>query len=409
MRPVLILLSVPACSEYELKGGGASEGALDPEEVAALLVDPLSVDFGQVAVGGSADAVVTATNVGAEPLLIESVALGEGEAPFDVTFVDVPALLPGESTTFVASFSPDYSGEFSAAVSVVSDAPIDGEQTVSLAGRTGGAWFTVDPEHHDFGTVTIGTTDAVSLVITNVGDESGSISDPRFVSTSETELYAADYGALGAGAVTLAPGEQTSVSFAYGPTDETPDEGTFSFSTSVASQPSLAAVLEGSGVEGDCETSSLQLEILITADDAWRGWLDGVEFTGPNAGVWSVSDTVTLTTEPGCEHVIAIYAQDLYQLISGLFLQITMTGPSGTQVLLTGSEPWLVSQDEPSGDWTAPDFDDSGWQPTVTCSYEGYWGGSPADLYATGARWVWWDSDCTVLGDGWFRLKLDAG
>jgi hypothetical protein len=63
---------------------------------------------------------------------------------------------------------------------------------------------------------------------------------------------------------------------------------------------------------------------------------------------------------------------------------------------------------EPPGDWTAHEYDDGDWMLAVPCAYEGYWGGQPTDLYDTEATWIWWDTDCTGLGDGWFRLPLSA-
>ena len=73
------------------------------------------------------------------------------------------------------------------------------------------------------------------------------MSDPAFSSTSEDELNVESYGELYYADLTLEPGESTSVTVAYAPADDEPDEGTFTFATNAPDQPSLAAIFEGNG------------------------------------------------------------------------------------------------------------------------------------------------------------------
>ncbi len=407
MRPILALPLLLACTEYNIKGeGDPSEDAPVDTAVGALFLDPTEVDYGEVPLGAEVDATITATNVGTDDLWLTSVEMVESSGPFSVTFTGAPLLPPGESTTFIATFAPSENGLFTGAVEVESDAPVDGTGQVALSGGTGYPRFSISPEHHDFGTLEVGDLQTVDLVITNEGDEDGQISNPTFSSTSDAELSLRWLGDLEYASVTLAPGETYTVTAAYEPADDQADEATFAFETDAPDQPALAAILEGDGELG-CEDETIELVITLTADDAWEGWLDGVEFSGPSAGSWSTADTVTLTSEPGCEHVLAIYAQDLYTLISGFMAEVVVYRGGAPTTLLTGAADWRATTVEPEEGWNLPDYDDSAWVATELCADTSPWGGGPADLVATGAQWVWWDSDCRLLGDAWLRLELN--
>lgn len=403
LAPLALLL---ACNEYNLKSEDEiEEPAPVDTAVGALVVDPLEVDFGVVSIGAEIEATVTAANVGVEDIFLDHIALLDSSAPFRVTFTGSPLLAPGASTTFLVGFSPDEPGSFTGAVEVESDAPIDGTQTVTLLGATGYPHFVVEPEYHDFGTLDVGERATVEVTITNDGDEAGIVSDPAFSSTSDDELNVESYGELYYADLTLEPGESTSVTVAYAPADDEPDEGTFTFATNAPDQPSLAAIFEGNGVD-PCADDVVEIEMTLTADDAWDGWLDGVEFTAPNASGWAASDTVSLTSEPGCTHVLAFHAYDIAQAISGFKAILTVTGEGFSQTLRTGTAPWVLTPTEPADGWTDPDFDDSGWVAGSVCSDPSIWGSSPVELYDPEIDWIWWDADCTVLGDAWLRLEL---
>lgn len=406
MNRLALLGLLTACNEYNLKG---EEGPSDPAPVdtavGALLVTPLELDFGVLPINSEMEYTVTASNVGVEDIWLDHVELLDTSAPFRVTFTGSPLLIPGASTTFLVGFAPDEPGAFTGIVEVASDAPYDGTQTVSLIGATGYPHFVVEPEHHDFGTLDIGDRAEVDVIITNDGDEAGVLSDPAFSSTSATELFVQTYGELYYSDLTLAPGESTTVTVAYAPTDSDPDEGTFTFSTNAPDQASLAANFEGNGVD-PCADDVLDVTMTLTADDAWDGWLDGVEFTAPNQSGWSSSDTVSLTSEPGCTHVLAFHAYDIAQAISGFKAILELSGEGVSQTLRTGTAPWVLTPTEPPDGWTDPDFDDSDWVPGSVCANPSIWGSSPIELYDPDIDWIWWDADCTVLGDAWLRLRL---
>lgn len=149
----------------------------------------------------------------------------------------------------------------------------------------------------------------------------------------------------------------------------------------------------------DCEAGRT-VRIGLAADDVWEGWVDDVSF-GTAESWWQATWTETqLDCGP---HVLAVYATDMHQAIAGF---IAVVEVEGTVVNTSADGSWKVVAGHGGAGWRSPGFDDSAWgpgQPCNTADATGWWGGSPADLLADGAWWLW-PTDCLALGDGSFRL-----
>ena len=104
-------------------------GGLTPE----LCIDPSSVDFGNVAVGTTAEEDVTLSNCGDAPLTISE--LTETESVFGHTFNEVlPVVLaPNEEMIVTSQFTPATGDSYTGKMHVESDDP-DGRQSVDLNG-----------------------------------------------------------------------------------------------------------------------------------------------------------------------------------------------------------------------------------------------------------------------------------
>lgn len=141
----------------------------------------------------------------------------------------------------------------------------------------------------------------------------------------------------------------------------------------------------------------------LAADDVWTAWIAGQEL-GPVEQWWETSWN---TVELDCgEHVLAVYATDAHQAISGFIAQVEVEGRIVAQ---TGDGTWKVYDGDPGGnDWKDPAYDDRAWgdgQPCEVGAATGWWGSSPADLTGAGAWWLW-PRDCLALGDAAFRLRF---
>ena len=147
------------------------------------------------------------------------------------------------------------------------------------------------------------------------------------------------------------------------------------------------------------------VSILITADDRYRLYVDGMDVTSdatyPNN--WFRSDTLNYTLRSGC-HTLAVEASDTFSVISGFIASVSVDGVVMTN---TGDGEWLASDVNPGPGWTLNGFDDSAMYTEQICSNQGVWGTYwPAPFYAVGASWVWGNTNCNNLGEAFFRLNL---
>lgn len=124
--PLLLLLA--ACSEYELAPGTEHLGLPAPD----IEVVPASLNFTTVEVGCEAAQVVTITNVGEAPLVVDETAL-EGDAGFGADVV-VTTLEPGDSVQLEVRYAPESPGSGRATVVVRSNDPDEAVSEVPSVG-----------------------------------------------------------------------------------------------------------------------------------------------------------------------------------------------------------------------------------------------------------------------------------
>ncbi len=168
------------------------------------------------------------------------------------------------------------------------------------------------------------------------------------------------------------------------------------------------AVDEGFDADGDgitdCTERTHAVELLLTADDSWEGWVDGGSIGGE--GGWNTTERVSLSLDSG-PHVVAIHAMDTGLAIAGFIAAVYVDGGI---ISLTGDGTWKVAEALPSDPaWTTWTYDDSAWGVGLPCDpsdVAAYWGGAPADLTSLGAQWIW-PRGCTALDRAALRLRID--
>ncbi|MFK7930257.1 MAG: choice-of-anchor D domain-containing protein [Myxococcota bacterium] len=391
-----------ACSETGVSALDNTQVPPDEEALRpAIQVEPAQITFDAVAAGDRATELFTVTNVGEAPLDVLRVVLQEGPSTFSFQALDGTLLEPGDTSSWSVSFAPtEMTTEVEQAkIGIRSNDPDRATVSVDLEGSLLLPEFVLEPASHDFGVVNAGDRASTDFVVRNVGDAVGTISGLEFTASSP-ELVFANPALQDALPTYIEPGAELSIPIDYAPIDALRDEGTLVVLSDAPTTPSLNAVVQGEGFAPDRD-----IELFLTADDAWTGFIDGTEYTATHQNDWQRGDTLTATVPAG-QTVIAIQATDVGSVISGF---IAVVKVDGTIVSRTGEGDWLMTSTDPGPGWQDASFDDSSWSPAVKCTSSAVWGTYwPKPFYDEGAEWVWWTATCRDLRQAWFRLKLET-
>src|SRR5207302_1386949 len=142
-----------------------------------LSIRPPSVNFGNVVVGTTNTQPITLTNSGTADLTIpKATVTGAG---FSISGLTSPlTLTAGPSSTFSVQFAPTATGSASGSVSLVSNAP-NSPTIIPLTGsgaQSASGQLIPNPSNINFGNVTAATTSTQSVVLTNTGNTTVSVS-----------------------------------------------------------------------------------------------------------------------------------------------------------------------------------------------------------------------------------------
>ena len=214
-----------------LSGVGIAQGALGS--------NPTSLSFGSVTVGNNQSLSGTVTNTGGSSVTISQIGIsGTG---LTLSGITTPmTLTAGQSATFRATFTPASAGSVSGNVTITSNAS-NPTLTVPVSGSgvTPGALGS-NPTSLSFGSVIVGSHQALSETVTNTGGSS--------VTISQVGISGTGFSLSGITApVTLTAGQSATFSATFTPTSAGTPSGTITI-TSNASNPSLTIALSGTGV-----------------------------------------------------------------------------------------------------------------------------------------------------------------
>jgi hypothetical protein len=211
---------------------------------AAVTLSPASLSFGSVNTGStSAAQTITVNNTGPAALTISSLKVnGTGATDFPTTTTCGTSLAAAASCTISVSFKPAAAGSFTASVSLA-DSATGSPQTVALTG-TGvtplAPAVTLSPTSLAFGSVTSGSSSALSVTITNSGTASLSITLPLTLSGSSVFTETTTCTA------TLAVNASCTATVTFKPTAKTSYNGTLSIADNASGSPQKVT-LTGTG------------------------------------------------------------------------------------------------------------------------------------------------------------------
>lgn len=162
---------------------------------------------------------------------------------------------------------------------------------------------------------------------------------------------------------------------------------------------------DGDGIV-DCLEIMHTVDLTISVDDVWEGWVDGSRFASEQAG-WNVLGDFSFALDSG-PHVIAIHGWDTGAAISG---HISTVRVDGALTHVTGDGSWQVQANTVPAGWRDVGFDDSAWMTPVACVDLRPWESWVPEIMADGAVWTWYSpsGDCrdpSAYGSAYYRLHL---
>jgi hypothetical protein len=203
-----------------------------------LQATSLALSFGSVQVGSSSTQSETLSNSGDSIVTITEANL-TGSA-FNVSGLNLPlSLVPGQSFTIDVLFSPISAGSTAGNISVISNAS-NSPLTISLSG-TGDSpgQLSVTPTSMDFGSVVVGTSASLTVILTAIGSS---------VTVSSITTSSPEFTLSGSPLpIALAAGQSTTLTFTFTPAASGTDAASIYFVSSASNSPTLES-LTGTGM-----------------------------------------------------------------------------------------------------------------------------------------------------------------
>jgi len=218
-------------------GGGAN---IDPPVVQSTQVtlNPASLNFGSITVGGHLSENLTLSNSGTASVTISGANVN-GHS-FSIGGLALPlTITAGQSANFSASFAPTAAGSASGTLSVVSNAS-NSPTTVSLSGTGASLQIAVNPASLNLGEVTVGSSGAQTVTLKNTGTSS--------VTVSKASVSGAEFAMNGLSLpANLPPGQTANFGVTFAPKATGIVAGSISLVSDASNSPATVS-LSGTGV-----------------------------------------------------------------------------------------------------------------------------------------------------------------
>lgn len=224
------------------KPGSGSQGASGS---AAVSIEPSSIKFGSVSLGGKASQSVTISNQGGSDITITQASTTA--AGVTVSGISLPlTLAAGKQSTFDVVFSPKTPGALSGSISVMSNASST-PSTVSLSGTAmaATALLTTSAPGLNFGSVALGKSSTLSVTLTNAGNSD--------ITISKVSVSGARYAESGVSVgLILSPGQSATLDATFSPLAAGSASGSVTVASNATNSPATISL------SGDGSTSQTQ-------------------------------------------------------------------------------------------------------------------------------------------------------
>src|SRR5437870_3763944 len=307
-----------------------------------LSIRPPSVNFGNVVVGTTNTQTITLTNSGTADLTIPQATVTA--AGFSISRLSCPLTLPaGLSTPLSIQFAPTAAGSVSGSVSLVSNAP-NSPTIIPLTGsgaQSASGQLIPNPSNINFGNVTAATTSTQSVVLTNTGNTT--------VSVSQATVSGTGFSITGLTLpLTLAAGQSSTFNVQFAPATIGSVSGSVSLVSNAPNSPSTIA-LSGTGVQPQLSvtppsvsfgnvlvgSNGVQNLTLTNSGSASLTIAQG-SFTG--AGFSISGPTFPLTLPPGQSSTLSVhFAPTATGSVSGSVSLVSNAPNSPSTIALSGT------------------------------------------------------------------------
>ena len=222
-------------------GGGSSTATVGAEVHVRLLLNPTSLDFGEVPLGVSITQVVTLVNSGNAN--VSASAISVTGAGFTADLVTPLTLAPGQVGTFNLRFAPTAAGVVTGSVTITSNAE-NSPATLSLAGKgvaPAAGSLSASPSSITFGDTVVGSATAQNITLINGG---GSVVTVTTAPTVSGAAFSITGLAL---PLALGPGQSVTFSARFSPAAAGNATGSISIASDAPISPTVVS-LSGNGI-----------------------------------------------------------------------------------------------------------------------------------------------------------------
>ena len=262
-------------------------------------LQPSSLNFGSVPIGGSSSLDAEIWNVGGADLSLGSLTLvGSAEFVIDVD-PSFQMIVPGDYTLVTVTYTPVDTQSDLGEVEIPSDDPDEPLVALQLAGaHEPEPDIDVDPLVVDFGTVDLGNTSTQVVTVSNVGSGDLQVGVPVLSGSPEFGLVTGSFPTV------LAPGDARTFNVSYSPYDENADTATVTVASDDPDEPQVIVTLLGQATpEPDIDVSPLILQygqVMIGQASALSATIQNLGSADLELGALSISGTseYTVTVDP---------------------------------------------------------------------------------------------------------------
>ncbi len=225
--------------------GVTAQGASAPTPAVALV--PPALDFMTVQVGASSSLVAQVENNGGAQLGVAAIAACSGTSAEFTWSPSAPFTVgSGQAQSLTVTYAPTDEGLDNGCLALSTDDPARPVVNLSVSG-TGSSVvvfpaIALVPDSLDFGTVTVGGSAMRTSEVRNTGAAPLDVLGIAACAGTSPEYTAAPPAPF-----TVAPGQSTTVSVTYAPTDTGPDTGCFSIASNDPTSSSIELQLRGTG------------------------------------------------------------------------------------------------------------------------------------------------------------------
>ena len=353
---VTVTSNAPALT-IPLSGTGIAPGVLGS--------NPTSLSFGNVTVGSNQSLSETVTNTGGSSVTISQVGIsGTG---FSLTGITAPVTLTaGQSASFTVTFAPQTAASASGNVTITSNAS-NSTLTIPLSG-TGIAPGVLgsNPTSLSFGSVTVGSNQALSETVTNTAGSS--------VTISQVGVSGTGFSLTGITApVTLTAGQSANFTVTFAPQTAASASGNVTIASN-ASNPTLTIPLSGTGTAapGQLTVTPTTLglgSVVVGTSGTASGSLTA---TGANVTVTAVSSNNSVFSVGGLALPVTIPAGQSTSFTVTFSPQVS--GAASATLTFTSNAQPTTTVETLTGTGTAPPTHtvDLSWTASTSSSVSGY-------------------------------------